>query len=119
MNINIHRGYKMNINYMIRSVFGVVGICLLIGSIGFDSTGMVMGAIACALVANIIPNKERKVLPLPPLPTPVVEEPVVEEIKKEPEPKPEFKCETCDKKFDVESKLKKHIGMAHWKDIKV
>ena len=109
----------MNVSYIIKVVLGILGICLLVGSVGFDSTTMAMAAIACALITNFIHGGESKArtLPIPPEPTPIVEE-------SKPEPKSVFKCETCkdkdiDKEFDTEAKLKKHIGMAHWKDIKV
>jgi len=101
----------MNMNYITKFVFGAIGMCLLVVSIVLGNTGMAMGAIACALFTNFIPSGERKVLPVPPEATPSADE----EVK----PKPVFTCKTCDKKFDTESKLQKHIGMAHWKEISV
>ena len=47
-----------------------------------------------------------------------------EEVKEEPKPsnKKVFICPTCKKKFvgdKAEMKMKRHFGMAHWKDMKV
>ena len=45
---------------------------------------------------------------------------VEEKAKPEPEQKPKtFKCKKCQKEFPEENKLRRHIGMSHYKDLEI
>ncbi len=71
----------------------------------------------------IVPKKEpEEELDVPPTPPPPEEKDVkktLKELEKKADKKKEHKCPKCDKICENEEKLKRHYGMAHYKDLDV